>query len=141
MTASATQATSAGPTIYAVCLYNGAGTSAGELTVDRAGDSCGSKPCWKTKGDDGLVYSDPDASASGVAKLTAKGGDAGKGKLSVSARNKASKGQIALPALAAGLAGQTSATAQVATSDGACFELALSEVKQADVDAFKASGP
>jgi len=52
-----------------------------------------------------LAYSDPAAESAGVTKIAAKGGDAGKGKVSVAGRNKASKGQTALPALAAGLAG------------------------------------
>ena len=95
----------------------------------------------KTTGADGLAYKDAAATDSGVVKIAAKGGAAGKGKLSLAARNKASKGQTALPALAGGLAGAASATVQVVASDGACFELLLGNVKQGESDRFLGSGP
>jgi cysteine-rich repeat protein len=130
-----------GGTRYGVCLYDGAGVLAGELQVARAGETCGKKPCWKRRGESGLAYADPSAADSGVVKVSARGGSTGKGRLSLAARNKASKGQTALPALAAGLAGETAARVQVATSDAACFELAIGTVKQADPTRFQGSAP
>lgn len=131
----------AGATRYGVCLYDGSGNLSGELQVSRAGESCGGKPCWKAKGAAGLLYKDGQAEASGVTKLSAKGGADQKGKLSVAARNKLSKNQTALPALAAGLAGETSARVQVTTSDAGCFDLELGSVKRAEADRFQASAP
>jgi hypothetical protein len=124
-----------GSTIYDVCLYDGSGASLVRLTVDRAGDTCGSagKPCWKPKGTKGFAYKDPDAAASGVRKLASSAGPAGKGKLSVSAGNKESRGQTALPyGIARRLVGETSVFAQVAASDGLCWEATLGTVKKAD---------
>jgi len=43
--------------------------------------------------------------------------------------------------VAALLQNQTSATVQVITSDAACFEIGLSQVKKADGTVFKANGP
>jgi hypothetical protein len=131
----------AGATRFDVCLYDGAGARIGALAVDRAGDACGAKPCWKSsKG--GFKYTDSAAAASGVTKLLAKSGAAGKGKLSLKARNDAGRGQSSLPTgLAAALAGGGGATAQVVASDGACFELSATRVKRAEATRFDASAP
>jgi cysteine-rich repeat protein len=130
-----------GSTRYGVCLYDASASLVGELQVSRAGETCGKKPCWKVKGATGLSYKDKDAADSGVTRLSAKGGDPQKGKLSVAARNKASKGQTALPALAAALAGQTAAIAQVTTSDAGCFDIEFDTVKRAETQRFQASLP
>jgi len=129
-----------GGTRYGVCLYDAADALVGELQVTRAGETCGKKPCWKTKGADGLAYKDPSAFDDGVVKLTAKGGT-NNGKISLAARNKAAKGQTSLPALAAGLAGAASATVQVVASDAACFDLPIVDVKKAEADQFLGSAP
>jgi hypothetical protein len=130
-----------GATRFDVCLYDAAGARVGALAVDRAGESCGAKPCWKAvRG--GFKYADPAAAASGVAKLLAKSGAAGKGKLSLKARNDADRGQASLPTGLAGvLAGGAGATAQLVASDGACFELAATRVKRAEAARFDASAP
>jgi len=131
----------AGETRFDVCVYGAAGDRVGALAVDRAGEACGAKPCWKAlRG--GFKYADPAAAASGVAKLLARGGAAGKGKLSLKARNDAGRGQASLPTgLSAALAGGTGATAQLVASDGACFELAATRVKRAEAARFDASAP
>jgi FG-GAP repeat len=126
---------------YDLCLYDDADTLLADLALDRAGQLCGRKPCWKAAGG-GFRYADPSASAGGVKKLVAKGGAAGKGKLSASARNAAAKGQAALPTgLAAALAGRTSARVQAVAGGGACFELRTSMVKRADGARFVAAAP
>jgi hypothetical protein len=130
-----------GGTRYGVCLYDGGDDLAGELLVTRAGETCGNKPCWKTKGEAGLLYKDASAQDDGVVKLSAKGGAANKGKLSVLARNHSSKGQTALPPLAAALAGSASVTVQVVASDGACFETRIGNVKTAETDRFQGKAP
>jgi hypothetical protein len=126
---------------YDLCLYDGADTLLADLALDRAGQLCGRKPCWKAAGG-GFRYADPSASAGGVKKLVVKGGAAAKGKLSASARNAAAKGQTALPTgLAAALAGQTSARVQAVAGGGACFELHAGAVKRADGARFSAAAP
>ena len=77
-----------------------------------------------------------------MAKLLARSGAAGKGKLSLKARNDEGRGQTALPTgLAALLAGGAGATAQVVASDGACFELGATRVKTAEPARFDAAAP
>jgi len=130
-----------GATRFDACLYDDDDALAGALAVERAGEACGAKPCWKaTRG--GLQYSDPSASASGVVRLAARGGAAGKGRLSLKAGNQAAKGRTFLPTgLAAALADGTGATLQVVASDGDCFELAATRVKKAEPTLFDASAP
>jgi cysteine-rich repeat protein len=85
----------AGSTRYDVCLYGPEDSLVAGLAVDEAGEACGvrAKPCWKDKGGRGWLYKDPDADASGVRKLTAASGAAGKGKLQVQAGNNQRRGQ------------------------------------------------
>jgi hypothetical protein len=130
-----------GGTRFDLCLYDEAGARIGALAVDRAGESCGAKPCWKAL-KSGFQYTDSAAAASGVAKLVARSGAAGKGKLSLKGRNHSARGQASLPTgLAAALAGGAGATAQLVASDGACFELAATRVKRAEAARFDASAP
>ena len=128
-----------GDTRVDLCLYDGADAFAGELVVDRAGELCGpkQKPCWKAVKTQGYSYSDPAEASSGVKKVSLKGGDPGKGKLQVQAANK---GGAFPTGLAAALQGATGATVQLYTSDGACFEAGLGDVKKADGVKFEATG-
>ncbi|HVH08073.1 MAG TPA: choice-of-anchor Q domain-containing protein, partial [Myxococcota bacterium] len=129
----------AGDTAVRICVYDGADALALDLLVDRAGDLCGAKPCWKALKTTGFAYKDALAAADGVDKIGAKSGAAGKGSLTVSAKNNGKKGQTALPTGAAALLeGDTSATVQVLTSDAGCFEGSLTAVKSADGTQFKA---
>jgi hypothetical protein len=136
--------TAAGGTALALCLYDDAGPLAAMLEVDRAGDGCGSKPCWKPTGGTppdgkGFAYKDPAGSSQGVRSLKLKGGGAGKSSLALSAANNAKKGQTALPTgIAAALADATSVTLQVHTSEGGCFAAAPSEITKQEADRFKA---
>jgi cysteine-rich repeat protein len=126
---------------YSACLYDGAGAGVGELQVARADELCGEKRCWKEKDEAYLVYKDPLAVEEGVNKIALKGGAGGTGKLTLSARNKAAKGQTALPALAAALAGETAARIQIATSVAACFDASIATVKRAEATLFKGTTP
>ena len=131
-----------GTTRYDVCLYGDADQLVAELSVDRAGQSCGGKPCWKAAGGVGFKYKDAGASASGVSKLSLKSGEAGKGALSLQAGNRADRGQSALPTgIAAALQGALAATVQVHSDAPACFAAELGTVKQAGPDRFQASAP
>lgn len=132
----------AGGTRYGICLYDGQDALVGELQVARAGDSCGKKPCWKASSSGALSYKDAAASSDGVTKLSAKGGDAGKGKLSAEARNRAAKGQTALPTgLAAALMPSPLGSVQLVASDGACFSLDAADVKSAAPDLYSIKTP
>jgi cysteine-rich repeat protein len=131
-----------GETRYDLCVYRD-DALVGELSVARAGQTCGpkAKPCFKDKGGKGWLYKDPAAEASGPKKLTLTSGPEGKGKALWQAGNKTKKGQTALPTgTAAALAGATSATLQLTTSDAACFHTELGSVKKADDRSFKAKG-
>jgi len=133
-----------GTTRYDLCLYDGAGQLAAELSVDRAGQTCGpkQKPCFKDKSGKGWLYKDPASEASGTKKLALASGPIGKGKATWQAGNKAKKGQTSLPTGAAtALAGATSATLQLITSDAACLEASLGSVKKAEGMIFKAKAP
>jgi hypothetical protein len=136
--------TGASGTTVALCLYDDAGAPVTRLVVDRGGESCGSKPCWKPVGKappegKGFVYKDPSRSADGMAALKLQGGAAGRSSVALSASNKAAKGANALPTdIAAELATATEVTLQVHTSDARCFGATLSEVIQQDGERFKA---
>jgi hypothetical protein len=122
-----------GSTIAALCVFNDAGMPVGELIVDRAGKTCGTKPCWKQTGKQGLAYKDKMASAAGVAKLAFVGGAAGKGKASAQGKNDAAKGLTSLPTgLSAKLTGNTSPTIELVTSDGLCVGATMNTVGKDD---------
>jgi len=118
-----------GSTVAALCVFNDAGTPVGELIVDRAGQTCGTKPCWKATGKQGLAYRDKTASAAGVIKIGFVGGAASKGKASAQGKNNASKGLTSLPTgISAALAGNTSPTIELVTSDGLCVGATMNRV-------------
>ena len=131
-------------TTVALCLYDDAGAPVTTLEVDRGGESCGSKPCWKPVGKappdgKGFVYKDPSRSADGVTSLKLQGGGAGRSSVALGAANRAAKGENALPTgIAALLAAATEVTLQVHTSDANCFGATLSEVTRQDGERFKA---
>jgi hypothetical protein len=131
-----------GDTRYDVCVYDENDALVQQLQVDRAGDQCGAKACWKALSTKGYKYSDKDTSADGVLKIVAKGGSAGLGKLVVKGLNNVTKGQNSLPTgTAAALENATKATVQVVTSDAECFGVTLNGVKKADGLIFKAVHP
>ena len=129
---------------YDLCLYDGANQLAAELSVDRAGQSCGpkQKPCFKDKGGNGWLYKDPAAEADGAKKLSLASGPVGKGKALWQAGNNAKKGQTSLPTgIAGALDGATAATVQLVVAGGTCFEATLGNVKKADATSFSAKKP
>ncbi len=130
-----------GSTAYALCLFDQAGTLAGAIDVVRAGDTCGTKPCWKSK-KKGWVYKDADAAADGVLTLKLGGGDAGKSSILLTGKNNAAKGQTSLPVgIAPALVGATAVTAQLSGTDAtACFESRVDTIKKQAATIFKATG-
>jgi hypothetical protein len=128
-----------GSTIAALCLFNDAGTPVGQLIVDRAGQTCGTKPCWKATGKQGLAYKDKLASAAGVAKIGFVGGAATKGKANAQGKNNKAKGLTSLPTgLSAALTGNKSPTIELVTSDGLCVGAKMNRVVKDKALKYKA---
>jgi hypothetical protein len=128
-----------GSTVAALCIFNDAGTPVGELIVDRAGQTCGTKPCWKPTGKQGLAYKDKMASAAGIVKIGFAGAPAGKGKASAQGKNNAGKGLTSLPTgLSAALTGNTSPTIELVTSDGLCVGATMNRVVKDEGQQYKA---
>ena len=130
---------SGGGTAYSVCIYDNAGALVGQLSVDRAGDTCSGAACWKAIGGDppagkGYKYKDSALTAAGVSKIIYKGGVAGKSKALV----KGSGGGLPNGATAA-LQTATTATVQLRGSDAPqCLSLTVTDIKKHDADFFKA---
>ncbi len=137
-----------GGTAYDLCVYDGAGALKRGYRVARAGQDCGSKPCWKKvgkppgdPGHKGYNYKDKAATADGMFAIQLKGGDQGKSMFLAKGKNDVDKGLTALPTgLAAALAGSSGATIQLRGSDAAtCVSCPLSTVDKDDGVIFKAT--
>jgi hypothetical protein len=127
-----------GQTAYTLCVYDGTNALVGTYTVDRAGDTCGTDPCWKglgkPAGAKGFKYKDKARTSNGIQLVLLKSGDAGKSKVVVKG-----KGPNLPDGVAAALAGATSATIQLIGDDApACLSATLTTVKDADGVKFKA---
>ena len=126
-----------GGTAYQLCVYDAGGALAGQLSVNRAGDTCGSAPCWKALGGDppsgnGYLYKDTAESAAGVFKIVYKSDP--KSKALVRGR-----GPNLPTGIAAALQSSTSATVQLRGSDAPkCLSVTLTDIKRHDPDFFKA---
>lgn len=124
-------------TSQAVCLYDDAGLLAFAADVDRAGEMCGTKPCWKSLGGappagKGFGYKDKAGTSFGVSSITFKGGDAGKSKILIKAGNNEAKGILGMPTGVVGALGATTEViVHVRTSDGGCFGASLTDVATA----------
>lgn len=131
----------AGTTRYDLCVYDDALRLVGSLTVDRAAAICGTsaKPCWKPLSSKGYRYTDRDAMADGVRSIVAAGGQQGRGKLVVKARNDERKGQASMPlGMTAALQLSGSVTVRALTSDGDCFGATLIDIRSAEPTTFRA---
>ena len=134
----------AGGTRVALCIYDDRGVRVARLEVDRAGELCGAKPCWKPIGKappdgQGFSYKDKLASQSGVASFSLKGGAEDHSSLACSAANQLRKGRAELRSgIAAALADAASVTLQVQSSAGACFEVTLFQITEQTPERFKA---
>src|SRR5262249_10269704 len=83
-----------GSTSYALCIYDDAQNLVGLLAVDRAGDTCAGRACWRTIGRlKGYLYKDKLAASDGVSRIRMRAGAAGKSLLQVNAANKDKKGR------------------------------------------------
>lgn len=123
-------------TRFALCVYD-AGPNpylVGELTIERAGETCGTKPCWKSIGGSstegkGFTFKDKEAASSGVTKMVLKSGAEGKSSIILKAANNAAKQQTALPTgMAAALGQSTEVRLQLIQENGLCYDATLSDV-------------
>ena len=135
-----------GATAYTLCLYDEAGALAGKTVVARAGEQCGSRPCWKSIGGappngSGYQYRDAVAASDGIQQMRLRAGATGRSSLMIQGRNKATAGQNELPTgVAAALAGSQAATLQLHVSGaGQCFSVDLGNVSRNDATLFKAT--
>ena len=100
---------------------------------------CGTKPCWRVTGKQGLAYKDKTASADGVTKIGFVGAAAGKGKASAQGRNNASQGLTSLQkGISAALTGNTSPTIELVTSNGFCVGATMNRVVKDEALQYKA---
>lgn len=134
-----------GGTAYVLCLYDENDTLAQSYVVDRAGDACGARACWKLIGSgpvggpshDGYRYLDRTRAADGIKtlKLRATPG----ARLSVRGGNGGGTANLPLGATA-GLQNATNATAQLRGSDAAlCLSVTLGHVRRAGATVFVAT--
>jgi DNA-binding beta-propeller fold protein YncE len=79
-----------GSTRYDLCIYSPGGSLVGEMTVDRAGQTCGTRPCWKPVSTLGYRYTDKNAASDGIKSIVTKGGAVGKGSVKLKGANRLS---------------------------------------------------
>jgi hypothetical protein len=131
-----------GTTGYAVCLYNEANQRVATLRVNRAQQTCGTRPCWKIAGSASYKYSDKLLASDGVLTLQMKSGAAGTGKFGAKGKNNISKGQMSLPTgVANQLVGNRHATVQLLSSNAGCLTGTVDDVREATPTSFKGTTP
>ena len=115
---------------YALCLFDGVG---GLLFESRApaGDTCGTKPCWRALGIKGFSYKDALHTPEGVDKIILKAGLQGKAKTQFKGKGDN------LPAFSLPLS--LPVTAQLQAENGQCWEATFSTAgsKKNDATQFK----
>ena len=94
-------------TAVAMCVYDDANALVAQHSVNRGSSQCAGVNCWKAKGSTGYGYKDKDSSADRISKIGYKSGDAD-------------------------LAGTTTATIRMRTSDGLCIGATMNKVKKDD---------
>ena len=84
---------------YGICLYADGerllpleAPLVAELVVDRAGEECGTRACWKPAGGFGFLYKDKAAEEDGVSGAKFLGGPVGRSKILLKAGNNALQG-------------------------------------------------
>jgi hypothetical protein len=128
-----------GSTRYGVCVHDGSGSLVADFAVVRAGQSCGSEPCWRTAGNGGYRYGDPTRSADGVEKIILKGGTLSRGAVIVKGSNRS--GTLPLGIAAALQTPGWQPTVQVLTDDAGCFDVTLWNVTANTAQKFAAKAP
>ena len=136
----------AGGTKYHLCIYDDTPSLAGELIVDRAGDtncSGGAADCWSSigpapPGGKGYRYKDYDLSANGAAKIQLQGGALSAGTSKIIIKGKG--GNLPSP-ITPSLTTTTAVTVQLRGDDApapGCWSVTLSDVTKQNAEFFKA---
>ncbi len=141
-----------GGTAYDLCIFDAFGQLAGSFTIDRAGDLCDGRDCFKKLGQDppngkGYKFKDKGLTSDGVLLALMKGGGPGKSKILVKTKNSEGTMPTGIAAaLQAGVPSGSSAMVQF-IPDGepgglpagtVCLEMELADVKKNDGVKFKA---
>lgn len=129
-------------TAYELCIFDAQARLVAALRVDRAGETCAGRPCWKSVGGapplgKGYAYKDKDLTADGTLQLKLLGGS-GRTK----ALWKAQNGSDTLPtgiASALGAAGLGPVTVQLHSlpAGSVCLSMELGDIKRNDGRVFK----
>jgi hypothetical protein len=128
-----------GSTRYDLCLYDVKGSVLAGWVVDRGGDLCRGKPCWKALGIR-YRFKDPLFEPDGVGRIElkqAKARSTGKVTLKGANTNRAQNLPTGVSSL---LAGQPGALVQLLASDAQCFHAGV-VTKRADPDYFVGRQP
>ena len=128
-----------GGTIFSLCLYDSSDNLVGgSIIVDRAGDDCAGRSCWRSIGKAppdgrGYKFKDNARDSNGVQIIIYRGGGLGKSKAIV--KGKAANLPSGIPAA---LQSSASATVQLRANNGQCLSVTLSDVKNNETDLFRA---
>ncbi len=130
---------------YRLCIYDQSGGNTVFKLGARiaAGNTCGTKPCWKRVSDKGWAYANKATNADGISKLSFKGGVAGKPAVVVAGKGT----NLPLPAPIASDAYfdlDTTLTVQLhATAPAACWSSTFTAAgaKKNDAASFSAKNP
>lgn len=130
-----------GATVIQTCIYDDNDALVSQLTVDRSGDLCGKKPCWKPKGFTGAAYRDKTSASDGISKMRLQGG-LKKERIQISGANKSSKGQNSLPTnILNDLATSVAPTVQVLSSEASCFTTTFTRAIKVDGSNYLVTNP
>ena len=128
-----------GSTIAVLCIFDDGGTLVQDFVIDRGGQTCGTKPCWRLKGKQGFAYQNKPGSADGIVKIGFVGGAAGKGSASAQGKNDPKKSFTDLPTgIAAALTGKTTPTIELVTNNGLCIGATMNKVQKDSGGQYKA---
>jgi hypothetical protein len=113
---------------YAICIYQG--TSLKLTARAPAGDTCGTKPCWKPLGTRGYGYNDSLLTPDGLSKVTLKAGLTGKAEVAVKGKG-ANLPDGVLPLT-------TPVIVQLQATTGQCWTATFGTAQASDAGQFKA---
>jgi len=109
-----------GSATYRVCVYDGTANPQPRMELDIPhGGTCGTKPCWKANGPEGVGYTNKAGTPNGITALKFKGGSAGKAAIQVKGKG------TNLPMMPLGDPGAPPVTVQLVVIDGptsACWQ-------------------
>jgi len=124
---------------FTLCVYDQSATGVVYRGDAPTGGTCGTKPCWKARGDPagskGYAYVDKEATPHGVRKMLLKPGAAGKAKVAVEAKGSLVSSS---PTLFPTLPLVRPVQVQVQATNGECFGATFGTALRNDEGQFKA---